>query len=96
MLDTDYALQALLYTVVLHRFLRWRLGSDYRPEVHLGPVGYFFVRGMVGADTPLDPASTPGTESAPGRSGVLTWSIPLDLVDDVDGLLARGAIGEPA
>ncbi len=95
MLDTDYALQSLLYTVVLHRYLRWRLGESYRPQVHLGPVGYFFVRGMVGEDTPEDlgvapqPGSSPG--AAPGRSGVITWSVPLGLVEDVDRLLAQGA-----
>ncbi len=94
MLDTDYALQALLYTVVLHRFLRWRLGDDYRPDVHLGPVGYFFVRGMIGPATPVDTAADPGPGGTPGRSGVLSWSIPLALVDEVDGLLARGAVEE--
>ena len=31
MAHSDYPLQALLYTVVLHRFLRWRL-PDYDPE----------------------------------------------------------------
>lgn len=98
MLDTDYALQSLLYTVVLHRYLRWRLGDLYRPAVHLGPVGYLFVRGMVGEDTPEDlgVASQPGSSrgAAPGRSGVITWSVPLGLVDDVDRLLAQGATGD--
>ncbi len=47
MLHSDYALQALLYTVVLHRFLRWRQ-PDYVPEVHFGGVLYLFVRGMCG------------------------------------------------
>ena len=37
MLHTDYPLQALLYSVVLHRFLRWRL-PGYEPEKHLGGV----------------------------------------------------------
>ena len=47
MLHSDYPLQALLYIVVLHRFLRWRL-PDYDPERHLGGVLYLFVRGMCG------------------------------------------------
>ena len=29
--DHDYPLQALLYSVALHRYLRWRK-SDYRPD----------------------------------------------------------------
>ena len=41
----------LLYSVALHRYLRWRL-PGYSPERHLGPVQYHFVRGMIGPDTP--------------------------------------------
>ena len=48
-----YPLQALLYSVALHRYLRWRQ-PDYRPEVHLGGVLYLFVRGMAGPDTPRE------------------------------------------
>jgi exodeoxyribonuclease V beta subunit len=42
-----YGLQALLYTVALHRYLRWRLRA-YEPERHLAGVLYLFVRGMAG------------------------------------------------
>jgi exodeoxyribonuclease V beta subunit len=42
-----YALQALLYTVALHRYLRWRV-SGYRVERNLAGVLYLFLRGMVG------------------------------------------------
>jgi exodeoxyribonuclease V beta subunit len=42
-----YCLQALLYTVALHRYLRWRL-EDYDPDRHLAGVLYLFVRGMAG------------------------------------------------
>ncbi len=44
---SDYPLQALLYTVVLHRFLRWRL-PGYDPAAHLGGVLYLYLRGMCG------------------------------------------------
>ena len=48
-----YHLQALLYTVALHRLLRQRLGKTrYRPEFHLGGHLYLFLRGMCGASTP--------------------------------------------
>jgi exodeoxyribonuclease V beta subunit len=52
MLHSHYPLQALLYSVVLHRYLRWRLPS-YTPEQHLGGVLYLFLRGMCGPDTPV-------------------------------------------
>jgi exodeoxyribonuclease V beta subunit len=44
-----YVLQALLYTVALHRYLRWRL-ADYDPARHLAGVGYLFLRGMDGTE----------------------------------------------
>jgi exodeoxyribonuclease V beta subunit len=40
-----YGLQALLYVVALHRYLRWRL-SGYDADRHLAGVLYLFVRGM--------------------------------------------------
>jgi exodeoxyribonuclease V beta subunit len=43
-----YNLQALLYTVALHRYLRWRL-PGYAPDRHLVGVFYLFLRGMAGA-----------------------------------------------
>ncbi len=52
MIDAHYPLQALLYGVALHRFLRWRL-PDYAPERHLGGTLYLFVRGMCGPATPV-------------------------------------------
>ena len=42
-----YGLQALLYTVALHRYLRWRM-SGYDPGRHLAGVLYLFLRGMAG------------------------------------------------
>jgi exodeoxyribonuclease V beta subunit len=43
-----YALQALLYLVALHRYLRWRLPA-YDPARHIAGVVYAFVRGMTPA-----------------------------------------------
>jgi exodeoxyribonuclease V beta subunit len=65
-----YALQALLYLVALHRYLRWRLpGHD--PERGLAGVVYLFVRGMTGADGLL-------VDGAP--CGVFGWRPPQGLV----------------
>jgi exodeoxyribonuclease V beta subunit len=45
-----YGLQALLYTVALHRYLRWRL-PGYDPDRNLVGVLYLFVRGMIGDES---------------------------------------------
>ncbi|WP_422741925.1 exodeoxyribonuclease V subunit beta [Mycobacterium sp. WMMD1722] len=80
MLHSDYPLQALLYCVVLHRFLRWRQ-PGYDPRHHLGGVLYLFVRGMCGA-------ATPSVDGHP--AGVFSWQPPPDLIvalsDALDGI----------
>jgi hypothetical protein len=48
-----YHLQALLYTVALHRMLRQRLPS-YAYQTHIGGHFYLFLRGMLGPDTRRD------------------------------------------
>jgi exodeoxyribonuclease V beta subunit len=54
MATTGYPLQALLYTVALHRHLQLRMpGYDY--ERHMGGYLYLFMRGLAGADTPRCP-----------------------------------------
>ena len=77
---SSYPLQAILYAVVLHRYLRWRL-PGYDPQTHLGGVVYLYVRGMAGADTPRGEDGTP--------YGVFTWQPPARLVvalsDIIDG-----------
>jgi exodeoxyribonuclease V beta subunit len=45
MREHHYGLQALIYTVALHRYLGHRL-VDYDPDVHLGESWYLFVRGV--------------------------------------------------
>jgi exodeoxyribonuclease V beta subunit len=56
MATAGYFLQALLYTLALHRHLKARLrGYDY--DAHVGGYLYLFVRGMSGANTPRDPAT---------------------------------------
>ncbi|OOK65641.1 putative aTP-dependent exoDNAse beta subunit [Mycobacterium kansasii] len=80
MLHSDYPLQALLYVVVLHRFLRWRQ-PGYDPRRHLGGVLYLFVRGMCGAGTPI-------RDGHP--AGVFGWRAPADLVVALSDLLDDG------
>jgi exodeoxyribonuclease V beta subunit len=80
MRHANYLLQALLYLVALHRYLRWRL-PGYRPEVHLGGVLYLFVRGMTGPGVPI-------VDGYP--CGVFSWPVPPGLVTDLSDLLATG------
>jgi exodeoxyribonuclease V beta subunit len=77
MLSGTYPLQALLYSVVVHRFLRWRQ-KDYDPDVHLGGIAYLYVRGMAGPDTPR----------ADGQPyGVFAWRPPTALIVSISELL---------
>jgi exodeoxyribonuclease V beta subunit len=80
MLHSDYPLQALLYIVVLHRFLRWRV-PGYQPQRHLGGVLYLFVRGMCGVDTPVIGGQP---------CGVFSWRPPAELVVALSDLLDAG------
>jgi ATP-dependent exoDNAse (exonuclease V) beta subunit (contains helicase and exonuclease domains) len=73
MIRTHYPLQAILYCVALHRFLGQRL-PGYRPQVHLGGVGYLFVRGLAGPDG--------------GPTGIFDWHPPAGLVAELSELLA--------
>jgi exodeoxyribonuclease V beta subunit len=77
MLHSHYPLQALLYSVVLHRFLRWRLPA-YEPRQHLGGVLYLFLRGMCGPETPVSDGHV---------AGVFDWSPPPELVEALSDLL---------
>jgi exodeoxyribonuclease V beta subunit len=45
MTEHDYQLQAILYTLALHRWLGIKL-SDYQYETHIGGAYYLFLRGM--------------------------------------------------
>ena len=73
MIGANYPLQALLYGVALHRYLRWRL-PGYEPARHLGGSLYLFVRGMCGEDTPAG-------------HGVFGWKPPAALTEALSDLL---------
>ncbi|MDQ3382317.1 MAG: UvrD-helicase domain-containing protein [Actinomycetota bacterium] len=74
---SDYPLQALLYAVVLHRYLRWRQ-PGYHPGQHVGGVLYLYLRGMCGPGTPV-------TDGHP--CGVFSWRPPVALVEELSDLL---------
>lgn len=74
---SSYPLQALLYAVVLHRYLRWRL-PGYDPRRHLGSVMYLYVRGLAGPETP---------RVADVPCGVFIWTPPAPLVEALSAVL---------
>ncbi len=83
MAQHHYGLQALLYSVAVHRYLQWRL-PDYSPDINLGGIAYLFVRGMTGT----------GTGTGTGKDlpdGVFTWQPPAQLIVDLSDLLSRPA-----
>ena len=75
---SEYTLQALIYTLALHRWLRFRLGADYDYARDFGGVRYVFCRG-------LDPV-------APGAPGVHAWKPPVVLVDALDALFTSSGV----
>lgn len=73
----DYPLQVLVYNVALHRLLSTRL-PGYDIDTHLGPTLYLFVRGMIGAETPvLDGV----------RNGVFAWRPESTLIVEASRIL---------
>ena len=80
MAAAHYPLQALLYSVALHRYLRWRQ-PGYEPARHLGGALYLFVRGM-SAEEPTFFGDTP--------CGVWSWCPPAGLVTALSDLFDHG------
>ena len=78
----EYDLQALIYTVALHRWLRFRLGDAYDYARDFGGVRYLFCRGLDAnrADSP----------------GVQAWRFEPGLVDALDALFGGAAVAEGA
>lgn len=76
MRHSEYDLQALIYTVALHRWLRFRLGDNYDYARDFGGIRYLFCRG-------LDAARS----SSPG---LYAHCFAPELVQAVDELFAGG------
>ncbi len=77
-----YPLQANLYLVALHRYLRWRL-PDYRPERDLGGSVYVFLRGVPG---PLEHGGRPDGPVP----GMAVEPAMLERIEALDTLLREG------
>ncbi|SAK84724.1 exodeoxyribonuclease V, beta subunit [Caballeronia glebae] len=79
MAEHAYHLQALIYVVALHRYLRARL-AGYAYETHIGGYLYLFVRGV-----------RPGWRDGGQPSGVHSGRPSLELVEALDRLMSGGA-----
>ena len=77
---SHYVLQALLYAVALHRYLRWRQ-PGYDADRDRPAVLYLFLRGMTGAGTPR-------VNGVP--CGVFSWRPPAGLLPALSDVLDRG------
>ncbi len=82
---SHYPLQAHLYLVALHRYLRWRL-PGYSPERHLGGYAYVFLRGLPGPTASAEALARAGQPVA----GMLVEQPPLGRLMALDGLLREG------
>jgi exodeoxyribonuclease V beta subunit len=79
--DSEYTLQALIYTLALHRWLRFRLGAAYDYARDFGGVRYLFCRG-------LDPAAP--------ANGLYAQAPAAALIDALDTMFAAPSGGGDA
>jgi exodeoxyribonuclease V beta subunit len=77
-----YPLQAIIYGIAIHRFLRWRAPLLDSDEVIAG-LAYFFVRGMVNDPAFMDEQGCP--------YGVFQWRAPKGFWAALSDALAGGA-----
>jgi len=93
MAHSEYELQALIYTVALHRWLRFRLGEAYDYARDFGGVRYLFCRGLDAGHhagvTAMSQSVADLTDPAPG---IHAWRFEPALVHALDALFA----GKPA
>ncbi len=82
MAHSEYHLQALIYTLALHRWLRFRLGDGYDYERDFGGARYLFCRG-------IDATRSDG-------HGIHAWRFDPDLVHALDALFSAGTHSDSA
>ncbi len=78
MTHSGYWLQATLYMVAMHRYLKVRK-ADYQIEKHLGGAVYLYLRGM---------------SAASDATGIVHWQPDPQLVLDVDELLGKAGMSQ--
>ncbi|WP_133500879.1 UvrD-helicase domain-containing protein [Cognatilysobacter terrigena] len=75
--EGEYTLQAAIYTLALHRWLRFRLGAAYDYERDIGGIRYVFCRGVDARRAP--------------SPGIHADRLPFALVDALDRLFGGAA-----
>lgn len=80
MSDHDYHLQAILYTLALHRWLKHKL-PNYQYQTHVGGAYYLFIRGM--------------SQKSPSN-GVYYFLPERAMIEQLDALFSGGSISQPA
>ncbi len=80
MAESGYWLQASVYLVALHRYLKSRK-ADYQIERHLGGACYLYLRGM---------------RADAAQTGVVHWMPAPELILDLDAILGQGRGGSDA
>ncbi|MEO6172822.1 MAG: PD-(D/E)XK nuclease family protein, partial [Arenimonas sp.] len=73
MRDSEYDFQALIYTLALHRWCKFRLQAHYDYETHIGGIRYLFCRGLQ-AQSQHD-------------TGIVAMRFDRDLIDQLEHLL---------
>ncbi|GAC1374994.1 MAG: UvrD-helicase domain-containing protein [Aquirhabdus sp.] len=78
MTHSGYWLQATLYMVAMHRYLKVRK-ADYQIEKHLGGAVYLYLRGM---------------SAASDQTGIVHWQPDPQVILDVDALLGKAGMSQ--
>ena len=81
MAHSEYDLQALIYTLALHRWLRFRLGDAYDYARDFGGIRYLFCRGLDATQLAADGSHAPGIHAQRFEP---------ELIDELDALFAGG------
>ncbi|MBB6571903.1 exodeoxyribonuclease V beta subunit [Xanthomonas arboricola] len=92
MAHSEYELQALIYTVALHRWLRFRLGDGYDYARDFGGVRYLFCRGLDATrNSAADSSSILGSGSDSGFDSNSNSINGASAASDSDSDLVNGA-----
>ena len=78
----EYDLQAVIYTLALHRWLRFRLGDRYAYTRDFGGIRYLFCRGIDAAQA--------------SEQGVFAHQFPVELIAALDALFGQSVNEEAA
>lgn len=85
MRENEYDLQYVLYALALHRWLRFRLGANYKLRRHFGGVRYLFCRGI-----------EPDADASPGIYAPIVSPALIESLDALFGAESAAAVDSSA